>query len=129
LSTGMTDRNSLTTSLPAGGFSAISALPMNAPPPPSYCPDLLHYSRRLAREVRVGNVGVGGENPIRVQSMITADTRDTEACVKEVLELARSGCEISGIVRTCFPTTRGSPARCGWARWGWVGRTRSACSR
>lgn len=42
----------------------------------------------------VGNVAVGGDNPIRIQSMITADTRDTEACVKEVLELAEAGCEI-----------------------------------
>ena len=59
-----------------------------------YCPDLFSYNQRVSREVRVGEVGVGGENPIRVQSMITADTRDTEACVKEVLELARAGCEI-----------------------------------
>jgi (E)-4-hydroxy-3-methylbut-2-enyl-diphosphate synthase len=42
----------------------------------------------------VGNVGVGGNNPIRVQSMITSDTRDTDACVKEVLGLAAAGCEI-----------------------------------
>jgi len=42
----------------------------------------------------VGGVGVGGKNPIRVQSMITADTRDTEACVREVLGLAEAGCEI-----------------------------------
>ena len=42
----------------------------------------------------VGKVGVGGGNPIRIQSMITADTRDTGACVKEVLELAEAGCEI-----------------------------------
>ncbi len=59
-----------------------------------YCPDLLHYSRRLSREVMVGNVGVGGKNPIRVQSMITSDTRDTAACVAEVLGLAEAGCEI-----------------------------------
>ncbi|MGL4398338.1 MAG: (E)-4-hydroxy-3-methylbut-2-enyl-diphosphate synthase [Luteolibacter sp.] len=59
-----------------------------------YCPDLLHYSRRASREVRVGNVGVGGANPIRVQSMITSDTRDTPACVAEVLGLAEAGCEI-----------------------------------
>ena len=59
-----------------------------------YCPDLLHYSRRMTREVMVGNVGVGGHHPIRVQSMITADTRDTAACVAEVLELAEAGCEI-----------------------------------
>ena len=59
-----------------------------------YCPDLLHYSRRMTREVMVGNVGVGGHHPIRVQSMITADTRDTAACVAEVLGLAEAGCEI-----------------------------------
>jgi (E)-4-hydroxy-3-methylbut-2-enyl-diphosphate synthase len=59
-----------------------------------YCPDLLHYTRRPTREVMVGNVGVGGGNPIRVQSMITSDTRDTPACVAEVLGLAEAGCEI-----------------------------------
>ncbi len=59
-----------------------------------YCPDLLHYSRRITREVMVGNVGVGGHHPIRVQSMITSDTRDTPACVAEVLGLAAAGCEI-----------------------------------
>jgi (E)-4-hydroxy-3-methylbut-2-enyl-diphosphate synthase len=42
----------------------------------------------------VGNVGIGGSNPIRVQSMLTSDTRDAEACVKEALELAAVGCEI-----------------------------------
>ena len=42
----------------------------------------------------VGNVGVGGSNPIRIQSMLTSDTRDTDACVKEALELAEAGCEI-----------------------------------
>ena len=60
----------------------------------SYCPDLLSFSRRVTREVMVGNVGVGGNNPIRVQSMITSDTRDTPACVAEVLGLAEAGCEI-----------------------------------
>ena len=67
---------------------------MNPTPPLSYCPDLLHYQRRLTREVKVGNVGLGGLNPIRVQSMITSDTRDTPACVAEVLALAEAGCEI-----------------------------------
>ncbi len=62
--------------------------------PLSYCPDLLHYSRRHSREVKVGGVGIGGNNPVRVQSMITSDTRDTRACVAEVLTLAEAGCEI-----------------------------------
>ncbi|MGE9270347.1 MAG: (E)-4-hydroxy-3-methylbut-2-enyl-diphosphate synthase [Verrucomicrobiales bacterium] len=59
-----------------------------------YCPDLLAYNRRQTREVTVGKVGIGGGNPIRIQSMITADTRDTPACVNEILELAEAGCEI-----------------------------------
>ena len=59
-----------------------------------YCPDLLHYARRDCREVMVGHVGIGGRNPIRVQSMITSDTRDTDACVAEVLQLSQAGCEI-----------------------------------
>ena len=59
-----------------------------------YCKDYFAYSRRKTREIMVGNVGIGGDNPIRVQSMITSDTRDTEACVKQVLDLAEAGCEV-----------------------------------
>ncbi|WP_226373559.1 (E)-4-hydroxy-3-methylbut-2-enyl-diphosphate synthase [Luteolibacter ambystomatis] len=62
--------------------------------PSRYCPSLLSYSRRPTREVLVGRVGIGGNNPIRVQSMITSDTRDTPACVKQVLDLDAAGCEI-----------------------------------
>ena len=68
-----------------------------------YCPDLFRYQRRDSREVVVGGVGVGGGNPIRIQSMITSDTLDTEACVAEVLELAEAGCEI---VRVTAQTRR-----------------------
>ena len=39
-------------------------------------------------------MGIGGDNPIRVQSMLTSDTRDTEACVDESLGLVEAGCEI-----------------------------------
>ena len=67
---------------------------MNDAAPLRYCPDLLRYSRRPTREVMVGNVGIGGDHPIRLQSMITSDTRDTRACVAEVLGLADAGCEI-----------------------------------
>ena len=42
----------------------------------------------------VGHVGIGSDHPIRIQSMITSDTRDTAACVVEVLALAEAGCEI-----------------------------------
>jgi len=59
--------------------------------------------RRPTREVRVGKVGIGGANPVRVQSMITCDTMDTEACVRESLELVAAGCEI---VRITAPTVK-----------------------
>jgi (E)-4-hydroxy-3-methylbut-2-enyl-diphosphate synthase len=59
-----------------------------------YCEDLFNYSRRESRVVTVGNVKMGGGHPVVVQSMITADTRDTEACVTEVVQLANAGCEI-----------------------------------
>lgn len=59
-----------------------------------HCPSLYRYTRRLTREVQVGNLGLGGENPIRIQSMLTSATLDTEACVKEALALAEAGCEI-----------------------------------
>ena len=63
----------------------------------------MRYRRRATREVRVGNVGVGGRNPIRVQSMITCDTMDTDACIRQTMELAGVGCEI---VRITAPTVK-----------------------
>lgn len=44
--------------------------------------------------VTVGKVAIGGDNPVRIQSMLTSDTRDTESCVKEALGLVEAGCEI-----------------------------------
>jgi (E)-4-hydroxy-3-methylbut-2-enyl-diphosphate synthase len=69
----------------------------------NYCIDPLRYHRRGTREVKVGNVGIGGGNPIRVQSMITCDTMDTEASVQQTIELADAGCEI---VRITAPTLK-----------------------
>jgi len=62
--------------------------------PLSYCDSLFRYQRRETREVLVGKVGIGGDNPIRVQSMLTSDTRDTESCIQEALALVEAGCEI-----------------------------------
>jgi (E)-4-hydroxy-3-methylbut-2-enyl-diphosphate synthase len=70
-----------------------------------YCENPLQFRRRLSREVRVGNVGIGGNNPIRVQSMITCDTMDTEMSIQQTLELANVGCEI---VRITAPTVKDS---------------------
>ena len=69
----------------------------------SYCESPFVYHRRKTREVKVGNVGIGGDNPIRVQSMITCDTMDTEASIQQTIELADAGCEI---VRITAPTVK-----------------------
>ena len=69
----------------------------------SYCINPFRYERRITREVRVGNVGIGGDNPIRVQSMITCDTMDTEMSIQQTMELAAVGCEI---VRITAPSVK-----------------------
>jgi (E)-4-hydroxy-3-methylbut-2-enyl-diphosphate synthase len=60
----------------------------------SYCASRFHTVRRPTLEVMVGSVGVGGSNPLRVQSMTTSDTQDTAATVKQSIALAEVGCEI-----------------------------------
>jgi (E)-4-hydroxy-3-methylbut-2-enyl-diphosphate synthase len=70
-----------------------------------YCASPFSFHRRASREVRVGNVGIGGNNPIRVQSMITCDTMDTEMSIQQTIELAQVGCEI---VRITAPTVKDS---------------------
>lgn len=52
------------------------------------------YRRRPTREVMVGQVGIGGTNPIRIQSMATSDTCDTEAVVAESMALFDAGAEL-----------------------------------
>jgi len=69
----------------------------------NYCSNPLQYHRHATREVKVGNVGIGGDNPIRVQSMITCDTMDTDASIQQTIELADAGCEI---VRITAPTVK-----------------------
>src|SRR4051812_48994399 len=70
-----------------------------------YCDSRLSYRRRETRVVQVGGIGIGGANPIRVQSMITCDTMDTEASIAQTMELAAVGCEI---VRITAPTVKDS---------------------
>ena len=59
-----------------------------------YCPSRHRTVRRLTRVVNVGGVGVGGNNPIRVQSMTTSDTEDVAATVAQAIRLAEAGSEI-----------------------------------
>jgi len=60
---------------------------------PDYCPSRLRSVRRFTREVRIGGIGVGGTNPIRVQSMTTSDTEDIPATLAQCIRLAEAGCE------------------------------------
>ena len=59
-----------------------------------FCDSLTRFSRRPTDEVRIGTVGVGGDNPIRLQSMTNTDTNDTEASVAQVERIAAAGGEI-----------------------------------
>lgn len=52
------------------------------------------YARRKSHEITVGNIRLGGDNPIRVQSMTNTDTMDTEASVAQILRIAEAGGDI-----------------------------------
>jgi (E)-4-hydroxy-3-methylbut-2-enyl-diphosphate synthase len=58
-----------------------------------YCNNLSKYSRFFTREVQIGDVPMGGVNPIRIQSMTTTDTMDTLGTVEQTIRMVESGCE------------------------------------
>ncbi len=58
-----------------------------------YCNSLTKYSRLLTREVSIGDLPLGGTNPIRIQSMTTTDTLDTIATVEQSIRMIKAGCE------------------------------------
>jgi (E)-4-hydroxy-3-methylbut-2-enyl-diphosphate synthase len=58
-----------------------------------YCNSLTQYSRRKTIEVKIGDVPMGGNNPIRIQSMTTIDTMDTKGSVEQVIRMVDAGCE------------------------------------
>ena len=59
-----------------------------------YSHSLTEYKRFLTREVTCGSVGIGGNNPIRIQSMTTTDTMDTKATVAQSIRMIEAGCEL-----------------------------------
>src|SRR5918994_2761883 len=63
--------------------------------------------RRKTRVLNVGDVKIGGDNPVVVQSMTTADTRDPQATLKQIAELADAGCEV---VRVAVPDRKAAAA-------------------
>ena len=68
-----------------------------------YCNSLTSFSRFKTREVIVGKLGFGGNNPIRIQSMTTTDTMDTIATVEESIRMIKAGCEL---VRITAPSKK-----------------------
>jgi (E)-4-hydroxy-3-methylbut-2-enyl-diphosphate synthase len=71
--------------------------------PWQYCPSLTRYERWTTRAVRIGGIGIGGHNPIRVQSMTTTDTMDTAATVAQSIRMIEAGCEL---VRITAPSRK-----------------------
>ncbi len=59
-----------------------------------YCNSLTQFSRLKTVEVTVGNIKFGGNNPIRLQSMTTTDTMDTEKSVEQAIRMIDAGCEL-----------------------------------
>jgi (E)-4-hydroxy-3-methylbut-2-enyl-diphosphate synthase len=73
-----------------------------------YCDSPYVYQRRNTRQITLGNpadggVLMGGDHPIVVQSMLTCDTMDTAACVRQTLDLVAVGCQV---VRITAPTIK-----------------------
>ena len=58
-----------------------------------YCNSLTAYSRFVTREVAIGDIPLGGNNPIRIQSMTTTDTMNTIATVEQTIRMVEAGCE------------------------------------
>ena len=59
-----------------------------------YSNSLTEYKRFVTREVKIGDIGIGGNNPIRLQSMTTTDTMDTKATVAQSIRMIEAGCEL-----------------------------------
>jgi (E)-4-hydroxy-3-methylbut-2-enyl-diphosphate synthase len=68
-----------------------------------YSNSLTSYSRFLTREVQIGDIPMGGLNPIRIQSMTTTDTMDTIGTVEQTIRMVESGCEY---VRITAPSVK-----------------------
>jgi len=70
---------------------------------PLYCPSLTSYSRRITNQIKIGDLGLGSDFPIRVQSMTTVDTMDTKGSIDQCIRMIESGCEI---VRITAPSVK-----------------------
>ncbi|MDD5945222.1 MAG: flavodoxin-dependent (E)-4-hydroxy-3-methylbut-2-enyl-diphosphate synthase [Clostridia bacterium] len=67
----------------------------------------MKYTRRKTREINIGGVKIGGDNPIAIQSMCNTDTRDAAATVEQIKRLEKAGCEI---IRVAVPDMQAAEA-------------------
>ena len=65
--------------------------------------NLFKYNRRTSIPVKIGNIEMGGNNPVRIQSMTTTDTMDTNATVNQSIRMINAGCEL---VRVTAPSIK-----------------------
>ena len=65
--------------------------------------DWFNYQRRSTHQINVGSLTLGGDAPLRIQSMTTADTMDIEKTVAESERMIDAGCEL---VRITAPSKR-----------------------
>jgi (E)-4-hydroxy-3-methylbut-2-enyl-diphosphate synthase len=69
----------------------------------SYCKDPFNYHRYKTREIKVGDLFFGNGHPVRIQSMTTTNTMDTEATVEQSIRMIEAGCEL---VRITAPSIK-----------------------
>ncbi len=69
----------------------------------TYCTSLSQYSRFKTREVKIGELALGADQEIRVQSMTTVDTMDTEGSIAQSIRMIDAGCEL---VRITAPSKK-----------------------
>ena len=60
-----------------------------------YSNSLTEYKRFLTREVKIGDLIIGAQHPICIQSMTTTDTMDTKATVEQSIRMIKAGCDVS----------------------------------
>lgn len=101
-SNGLADTRMLD-SLLSPSLSTSTGSPERPESPILYTPSLTHYIRRKTSTVMIGDVPMGSDYPIRVQSMTTVDTMDTKGSVEQTIRMIEAGCEY---VRITAPSVK-----------------------
>lgn len=70
---------------------------------PLFCENLFRYKRRKTITVNIGDLKMGSDYPIRIQSMTTTDTMDTQKTVEQIIRMVNAGCEL---VRLTAPSIK-----------------------